>query len=71
MESVTLGGLCVYQKIIRVHIFYSNFSRVCMFCDDDPSKLVPVFPELKCIVSLNEITKSEDFTIIEGKVPVQ
>ena len=31
---------CFYIKISRVHVFCSNFSQVCMFCDDDCSKLV-------------------------------
>ena len=30
---------CFYIKINRVHVFCSVFSQVCMFCDDDCSKL--------------------------------
>ena len=32
---------CFYLKISRVHVFCSNFSQVCMFCNGDSSKLVP------------------------------
>ena len=32
---------CFYVKIGQVHVFCSNFSQVCMFCDDNRSKLVP------------------------------
>ena len=33
--------MCFYLKIIRVHVFCSNFSRVFMSCDDNHLKSVP------------------------------
>ena len=32
-----------YLKVSRVNVFSSNFSQVCMFCDDNRSKLVPAY----------------------------
>ena len=56
-----------------MHMFWSNFSRVCMFCNDNNSKLVPEstqlqgFPSWTIVNSLHKKVKSEDL-IIEWKV---
>ena len=36
-----IESTCFYLKVIRVHVFCSNFIRDRMFCDDDCSELVP------------------------------
>ena len=48
IQKLLLGGrkkliksTCFYLKISQVHVFCSNFSRACMFYDDNHYKLVP------------------------------
>ena len=36
-----IESTCFYLKMSLSHIFFSNFSRVCIFCNADNSKLVP------------------------------
>ena len=39
-ENLT-KSTCFYLKSSQVHVFCSNFSQVCMFCDDNRLELVP------------------------------
>ena len=36
-----IDSMCFYLKFSQVNVSISNFSEVCMFCDDDGLKLVP------------------------------
>ena len=38
-----IESTCFYLKISRVHVFCSDFSQVCMFCNENHSKLVSDF----------------------------
>ena len=63
---------CFHLKISQVNVFW-NFSRVCMFYDDNNSKLAPesmqtgVFPSCKIVDNLNEKLKIEHL-IMEQRV---
>ena len=35
-----IKSMCFHLRISRVHVFCLDFSRVCMFCDGNNSKLV-------------------------------
>ena len=40
--SKNYSSPCVFNlNGSQVHAFFPNFSRACMFCNDDNSKLVP------------------------------
>ena len=50
-----------YLKISQVHMFCSNFSRVCMFCDDNRSKSVPESMQPRdfpCLMIVNNLKKN-------------
>ena len=34
-----IKSTCFYLKSIRIHEFFLNLSQICMFCDDNSSKL--------------------------------
>ena len=64
---------CFYIKNSQFHVFFSNFSRVCMFCDDDCSKLVPESTESGGFLSwmiVNKLNKKPkiEHLIIEKNV---
>ena len=55
--------MCFYLKVSRVHVFSSDFIRVCMLCDEDRSTLVSKstrpggFPSQTIIDNLTKYSK--------------
>ena len=57
--------MCLYKKNSQVHMFFSNFSQVHIFCNDDNSKLVP---ESTCsgvswVVNVDNLMKQQKLNI--------
>ena len=69
-----IKSTCFYLKSIRIHEFFLNLSQICMFCDENSSKLATEsthsgVPWVVQCQQPNKRTKREDL-IIEQKVGI-